>query len=67
MARRKTSTRKGSSTHASLLFEKGFQLDAISRRLGHGSNSKVTREIYIHITENLQKKDAAMLDKISIL
>lgn len=54
-------------THASLLFEKGFQLDAISRRLGHGSNSKVTREIYIHITENLQKKDAAMLDKISIL
>ncbi|MBQ6602857.1 MAG: site-specific integrase [Eubacterium sp.] len=54
-------------THASLLFEKGLSLDAVSRRLGHGSNSRVTREVYLHITENLQKKDAAALDKISLL
>ena len=54
-------------THASLLFEKGISLDAVSRRLGHGSNSRVTRDVYLHITENLKKKDADALDNINIL
>ena len=42
-------------SHASLLFEAGASLPAVAYRLGH-ENSKVTRDIYIHIT---QKKQAA--------
>lgn len=38
-------------THASLLMEQGIGIDAISRRLGH-EDSKITREIYLHVTEN---------------
>ena len=53
-------------THASLLAEAGYPLEAISRRLGH-ENSKVTREIYLHVTEGTKEKDAAMMDNISIL
>ena len=53
-------------THASLLFEQGFTLDEIARRLGHG-NSKVTREIYTHITSTLKEKDNAHLDQVRIL
>lgn len=43
-------------THASLMFEQGVPLDVISRRLGHKS-SQITREIYVHITEELQRRD----------
>lgn len=43
-------------THASLMFEQGVPLDVISRRLGH-KNSKVTRDIYVHITDELQRRD----------
>ena len=53
-------------THASLLFEHGFTMDEIARRLGHG-NSAITREIYVHITEKLKEKDAQKLDQIMIL
>lgn len=54
-------------THASLLFQEGLSYDAVGRRLGHGGNSRVTREIYVHITAILKKKDAAALDNIRIL
>lgn len=53
-------------THASLLAEQGVLLETISRRLGHES-SKITKEIYLHITEGLWKKDAEMMQKISLL
>lgn len=53
-------------THASLLFEKGFSIDEVARRLGHG-NSKITRDIYVHITEKLKEKDNEKLSGISIL
>lgn len=43
-------------THASLLLEQGVPVDTISRRLGH-EDSKVTREIYLHVTEKLKEKD----------
>lgn len=52
-------------THASLMFEQGVALDVISRRLGH-KNSKVTRDIYVHITAELKRRDAAAVDDISI-
>ena len=52
-------------THASLMFEHGVPLDVISRRLGHKS-SKITRDIYVHITEELKRRDAAAIDSVSI-
>ena len=52
-------------THASLMFEQGVALDVISRRLGH-KNSKITRDIYVHITAELRKWDAAAIENISI-
>lgn len=53
-------------THASLLFEAELDIETISRRLGH-ENSKVTRDIYIHITEKLKEKDRAKIAQIQIL
>lgn len=43
-------------THASLLLAEGISVDTISRRLGH-ENSKITREIYLHVTEKLKQRD----------
>lgn len=53
-------------THASLLLEKGVSIDTISRRLGH-ENSKVTREIYLHVTNKLKQKDNEQIAAINIL
>lgn len=53
-------------THASLLAENNVDLGIISRRLGH-KDSKVTRDIYTHITQKRQKKDADALDAVSLL
>lgn len=44
----------------------GVPLEVIGRRLGH-NDSKVTREIYFHVTESLKDKDAALLDAITLL
>lgn len=52
-------------SHASILME-NTPLDVISRRLGH-ENSRITREIYAHVTEELRKKDAKMIDATSFL
>lgn len=53
-------------THASLLMEKGIDVDTISRRLGHES-SKITKEIYLHVTEKLKEKDFERISAIKIL
>lgn len=53
-------------TAASLLIAEGVPLDVVSRMLGH-KNSQITKDIYFHITEELQKKDAAILRDASIL
>lgn len=53
-------------THASLLLEQGISIDTISRRLGH-ENSKVTKEIYLHVTKKLKEKDNAQLSKVQIM
>lgn len=52
-------------THASLLAAKGMSIDSIQRRLGH-SNSKVTKEVYIHITSELKKQDAEAIQQIKL-
>ena len=52
-------------THASLLLAEGISIDTISRRLGH-ENSKITREIYLHVTEKLKEKDNSTLKNITL-
>ena len=53
-------------THASLLLENGTPIDTISRRLGH-EDSKVTKEIYLHVTEKLKEKDNERIASVQIL
>lgn len=52
-------------THASLLLAEGISVDTISRRLGH-ENSKITREIYLHVTEKLKQKDNESIKNIKL-
>ena len=52
-------------THVALMAEQGVDLEAISRRLGH-SDSKITREIYYHVTQKQIEKDNAAFDTFSI-
>lgn len=52
-------------THASLLLENGIPIETISRRLGH-ENSKVTKEIYLHVTEKLKEKDNQKIASVNI-
>ena len=53
-------------THASLLMEQGVDIDTISRRLGH-EDSKVTREIYLHVTKKLREKDKERIARVKIM
>ena len=53
-------------THASLMFEAGASLEAVSMRLGH-SDSKITREVYLHITERKRDEYNEQIRKIQIL
>ena len=57
-------------THASLLasagIDKNIDYQLIQRRLGH-ENSKVTKEIYIHITESQIEKDNKALKELSLI
>lgn len=53
-------------THASLLFAEGMTIDQISRRLGH-ENSKITRQIYLHIVEKVKEKDREAMEKIKLI
>lgn len=53
-------------THASLLAENGLPFDLIARRLGH-EDSKITREIYIHITEKRKEKDNEMIRQLKLV
>lgn len=53
-------------THCSLLASAGYPLDAISRRLGH-ADSKITKEIYLHITAEMKEKENSQLNKIHLI
>ncbi len=53
-------------TYASLLMEQGVDIDTISARLGH-ANSKVTREIYLHVTEKLKEKRNAEMKEVKLI
>ncbi|MBP5475012.1 MAG: site-specific integrase [Methanomicrobium sp.] len=53
-------------THVSLLAAAGVPLEVISHRCGH-SYYDVTREIYLHVTQKMKDRDAAILDSIRLL
>lgn len=53
-------------THASMLVAQGVSVDAITRRLGH-SDSRVTRQIYLHVTKQLQALDNSQISATKIL
>lgn len=53
-------------THASLMFEGGASLEAVSLRLGH-ADSGITKQIYLHITEKLKEQYNQTFDRIRIL
>ena len=50
-------------THASILFSKGMSLESVSERLGH-SDSKITKQIYLHKLDELKEKENRQLDSI---
>lgn len=53
-------------THTSMLASQGVPLDVISRRLGH-ADSRVTRDIYIHVTNAMKNRDNAILNRVRIV
>ena len=53
-------------THASMLIAKGVELETVTRRLGH-NESDVTKDIYIHITNELRKHDNEQIENINLL
>ena len=53
-------------THVSICAEYGLDLDAIARRMGH-ANSKVTKEIYFHVTEDLRAIENAAMNKVLMI
>lgn len=53
-------------THVALMAEHGVPFEVISRRLGH-SDSKITKEIYFHVTEKLKQKDKETVMNIKII
>lgn len=50
-------------THVSLLAEARYPLEHIQERMGH-ENDRVTRAIYMHITENKRKEAPELFDQI---
>lgn len=53
-------------THASLLMENKIDIDSISHRLGH-ADSRITKEIYLHITEKLKEKENERIKNVKII
>lgn len=53
-------------TATSLLVAEGVPLETVSRQLGH-SDSKITKEIYLHITQQLKERDNEILQNVSML
>ena len=52
-------------THTALLAEQGVSLEAISRRLGH-ADSRITKEVYFHVTEKMKEKEEATIKEVRI-
>lgn len=53
-------------SHCSMLASAGYPLEEISRRLGH-SDSRITKEIYLHRMKELKDKADRQLDTIHLI
>ena len=53
-------------TFTALMAESDVPISIVSRQLGH-HDSKVTADIYMHVTEERKKKDASLLDTVRIM
>lgn len=53
-------------THASLLAQQGISYEAIAHRLGH-ENSRITKAIYIHITEKRKEMENDMIRGVRLI
>ncbi len=53
-------------THVALMAAQGVSLEAISRRLGH-SDSKITKQVYFHVMEQMRERDNAEFEKVKLL
>lgn len=53
-------------THASLLAENDMSFEMIQRRLGH-ENSRITKEIYVHVTNRQKQKDNEAIKELKIM
>ena len=53
-------------SHVSYLAAAGMSLDSIASRLGH-SDSKITKEIYMHRTAELKERENKQLDGITLI
>lgn len=63
---REISTHALRHTSASLLIASGVPLETVSRRLGH-ADSRITREIYLHLTGKLRESDNRFISQARIL
>jgi integrase len=53
-------------SHASMLAREGVPLEQISRRLGH-SDSRITKEIYLHQMKELKDRENARLNALHLI
>lgn len=53
-------------SHASMLAREGVPLEQISRRLGH-SDSRITKEIYLHQMKELKDRENARLNSLHLI
>lgn len=53
-------------THTCMLAENGVMLETITRRLGH-EDSRITKDVYSHITEKILQNDYKQVAKVKIM
>jgi integrase len=53
-------------TSVALFAAAGVDLSVIARRLGH-ADSRITRDVYMHVTQRLMERDALQLQKVRVL
>lgn len=54
-------------TACSLWAAEGIQWETIARRLGHGADAKVTKEVYFHVTQKLKEKEASAFNSVKMV
>lgn len=66
LKREKTTPHIFRHTHTCMLAENGVQLETITRRLGH-EDSRITKEVYSHVTKRIRQNDYDQISQIRIM